>query len=206
MPLFSDEKNSFLFIHVPKTGGASVEHFFRGFFSISLFSTNLHKNNTPFRCSPQHFHAEILTEILSEKFFNNSFAVVRHPTARLVSEYKYRMNERVSNGRSILSFSDFFEKCVDDFLRNPYVLDNHIRPQSDFILNNTRVYKFEEGLQSAVENELALLCKKVPVINLPHVNNAKNKSFINNFDITEADKDKIYEFYKDDFSNFGYCL
>jgi hypothetical protein len=138
MPILYRQSDSVFFYHIPKTGGRAIEEHLRSQkVRIALHSPKLHgTDKLGFPCSPQHFHAEIVTNLFRDKtFFKLRFAVVRHPVDRMLSEYRmFDANLRVS-----------IHKWVDrSFIRystDSYYRDNHFRPQTEFIDQLTAVYR-----------------------------------------------------------------
>lgn len=64
MPIYIKDNLEILFIHIPKCAGTSIEKVLRASTSFEyLFS----KNKIDRICTPQHFHADILSNIAGEK-------------------------------------------------------------------------------------------------------------------------------------------
>ena len=92
-----------------------------------------------FPCSPQHFHGTLLEQLFGAEEFDWAFMVVRHPVGRMVSQYRYEVHRR----RQPLPAPPFFRWLRETILArrdNPYVRDNHLRPQ----------HEFEEGVRNLV--------------------------------------------------------
>ena len=92
MPIFKKGKQDLLFIHVPKTGGTSIEKLFHlsGWRTAYLDLNLKGKSFNHLRiCSPQHMHAEMLQQQLLIHKFSGIFMTVRHPYDRFRSEYAY---------------------------------------------------------------------------------------------------------------------
>jgi hypothetical protein len=140
------------FAHVPKCGGSAVEDYLaRRFGPLGLFDWSHLKRPPSERAtisSPQHLTAMQIARLFPPGIFVASFAVVRHPVSRMVSEYAY--DSKIS-GRAVAlderaDFAAWLDEALDEVGRDPTVRDNHLRPQSDFVPQDARVFAFESGL------------------------------------------------------------
>ena len=148
MPIYNCQKRrkNLLFLHVPKCGGGSVEKFFRD----NGFSEDLRCIDYRLRsyvCSPQHWHAELLAPLINVDAFDGIFSVFRDPVQRIISEYKWK----ISHPWASLGIDDWYLCCREAYAGNPYILDNHLRPQIEFLLPSTKVFMLEKGLQLLVD-------------------------------------------------------
>lgn len=155
MPLFLNEKKSVLFLHIPKTGGTTIENWLN---STNKFKTQLFFGRPleDVKVTPQHFGYDTVSKLIGD--FEESeifkFAIVRDPYERLVSEFFYRVKlGHLKLGRCP---ERFFSCWVVDTLKNaknnPHLLDNHIRPQSYFTSSDVSIYKFEDGFKEILHD------------------------------------------------------
>jgi hypothetical protein len=86
MPLYRINGKIILFIHIPKTGGTSIERALQEEGPEALFNSN---RIAGLQCPPQHFHGDILSNIIGDGFIDYAFCVVRNPIDRIVSEFFY---------------------------------------------------------------------------------------------------------------------
>lgn len=191
MPLYKIQDKLIFFVHIPKTGGTSVERALS-----SLGKVSIDKKIEGFPTPSQHFHAEIYNKLIPSDFYDLGFAIVRNPYTRLISEYRHKFS-RDKNKK--LNFDAWIKKSFSDYKNNSYIHHNHIRPQIEFLLPTLTVFKFEDGMQMCV-NEITKYCgikdqvtltreklfKKTPL-------NAKRKTF-----------ELAAKFYANDFANLAY--
>lgn len=146
MPVFETEKGLIFFSHIPKCAGMSIEKGFSGY-PTHLKNPYLHgKNQLGFPCSPQHFHAEIIQKMFNARHFQYTFSVVRNPFDRVSSEYRFRADIAKRQNREIANFDLWLQHSLQKYHADPYILDNHLRPQVQFLLPDMKVLKLEIGL------------------------------------------------------------
>lgn len=201
MPIYKKDNITFFFSHIPKTGGSSVAEIFnRHIFERKLFSGVIEP------CSLQHRHKtdqEVL-DVLSNEKIDYMFTVVRHPVDRMISEYHMRRMDRDKTGPE--DFHQFVDHVFTQYKIFPYINDNHIRPQCEFIHNGMDVFKFGDW-----ENLMNKLNQYYNFgdFKFPHMNRS-TELFTSSTYIKEEKKwepsDKtmelIKQFYKNDFEYF----
>ena len=134
MPVYTKGDVKILHIHTPKTGGSSVMNLFeQDNYKVTYFSTDKSK------CSPQHRHFELLRKNHNIKDFDYVFSTYRDPIDRLKSEYKFQFE--IHNKR-VLPFDEWVLDIFKKYQYNNFILDNHIRPQSEFYSDDMTVYPF----------------------------------------------------------------
>jgi hypothetical protein len=144
MPVFFKGSRRVLFIHVPKAGGTSIEAFFEanGFKTAYLDRGGSPESLNPVRrSSPQHMPADVLQALFDPQKFDFVFMTVRHPIRRLLSKFAM---ETLSGGTR-----DDFAPWLAEMMRrvgaDRGAMDNHLRPQADFWLPESHVFKLEDG-------------------------------------------------------------
>lgn len=156
MPVFQKGADQYLFIHIPKTGGTSIEAYIEQVTPLAL------KNSTRpngFPVTPQHYHAEILLNLFPENHFRSSFTVVRNPLDRMISEYHWRTRNKrpIAEGGTyqrrwynktlqLVDFDAWAMEILDLYENNAFINDNHLRPQAEFICHGTEIFNFENTL------------------------------------------------------------
>jgi len=84
---------------------------------------------------------------------------------------------------------------------NPFAFDGHIRPQTDFIPNNCKIFKLEDGLDKISEWLFEFIDIEVPTTRfMPHTN--KSNEMIITAD--DASRMLINSFYSSDFTALNY--
>lgn len=206
MPILTKDGRGVLFIHVPKTGGSSIEnHFVKAGWTMSYHDGRVGEGtlNNYLWCTPQHMHGAMLRENFRIDRFDAVFMVVREPIARFRSEYVWRQGKDVDT--SAHAVERWAEKIFARQKRSPFVMGNHIRPQVEFLVEGTRVFRFEDGLEPAVvalneEFDLGLPSK------LPRVRTSQKTSGVASSDveISAPLEKRLRRFYAKDIRQFGY--
>lgn len=184
MPIFL--KNKFVFIHIPKTGGTSVEEEFKSRGDNPLFFSSEYFVNSH---SPQHSTYDELNSwgLIPNDF--KIFAVIRHPYERFISEYNYRYDEFKE------PLKDFTKRFCGWF-RNEHDWDNHHLSCSDFLQNskNVEILRFENLKEDF---------KKLTGFDLTK-HEMKREKIITLQDLTDEIKERICSVWEKDFINYGY--
>lgn len=206
MPIFIKNDLSVLYIHVPKTGGGTVLQMFKenGFTVHYCDTSNITAGfNSYRRCSPQHYHADLLSATLRLERFDYAFMSVREPINRLKSEFLWRC---YANGTKEIDPNAWARHIFSRYRDNPFILDNHIRPQHEFVMGSVDVFKYEEMFTNDWYNQLSkkigLIIKK-PRRSL-HVSKDYSGRKVSNIEFDPSISKKIIDFYEIDFSEFGY--
>ncbi|MEX3016642.1 sulfotransferase family 2 domain-containing protein [Gymnodinialimonas hymeniacidonis] len=144
MPLARIGDRILFFAHIPKTGGSSVETYLDQKGAVALrFKRRMGWSET----TAQHMEARIHTRLVPDGFFDASFAVLRDPVARMVSEYRYR-RDRYERQRD---FPAWVRAAFDAYGRDQYVFDNHIRPQTEYLRPGMVLFRLEAGMDAVCD-------------------------------------------------------
>lgn len=198
-----DVEKTFLFIHVPKTGGTAIETYFRAIGLAGYFDPQTYMPVRRYlKAPPAHYDYGVLNKLFNLDALY-SFAVVRHPVQRMVSEYKWALEK--STGAGVLadkSFADYIRAMFDYYRRDENVAAGHFKPQIRFVGDKvSKIFKYEAGL----ENIIGHVLKDVGLslereVKLPVVNSTSQRKVVP----SPEDIALIQEFYAEDFMAFGY--
>ena len=206
MPVFVKDNVAILYVHVPKTGGTSIETFFveNGFYNF-FFGQNPEGADViqrVRRCSPQHMQADLLRRMFRLREFKYIFMTVRNPYTRVMSEYTMRkvaLNEP-------RDFSAWFLHAAEQYARDEHAFDNHMRPQTHFLLKSAEVFKQEDGIGPAwieqVERKTGLAFANRNVGQHQHFTTDPHDPVT----LDPTIRSRINELYKADFERFGYDM
>jgi hypothetical protein len=192
MPLYKTPSGTLLFIHVPKTGGSSIEKHLR-----SAFSESWHGEH-PMPSIPvhaQHYHGELLASLPKPHY---AFMMVRHPVDRIVSEWKWQ-SRRLMRFYRRLSFSRWLHYNLTAAARDLHYRDNHFRPQVEFKAFDAEVFRLEDGLLPVLRQLKERTGLPLPVQDIYEKKSREDAMFLSSEDYV-----RITDFYRDDFHQFGY--
>lgn len=211
--------NKLIFIHIPKTGGTSIEHtlglldkdhlfsFKRSVISMPEIAENFQglEKNIILSITPQHLTSCHLQKIVKNYDLYTKFTIIRNPYDRVVSEYHYikTMPHKIFNKYKNISFLNFLHAIFDDDNMSNFIrislFDNHLTSQYDFLscfdFNNDVYFRFEN-----IKETFEWL--KAP---MQHKNKSTNKSNYKNYYCQEAKK-IVNRAYEKDIDFFKYIF
>ena len=175
-----------LFIHIPKTGGSSVENFFTSNYSEGGLESK-HKTAKAYESEFPYEFKEYFT-----------FSIIRNPWEKCYSHYNYRARDNSQNG--FTGFSDF-KNWILRKINSPLVFQT----QFDFLKNAydeillDHIMSFEN-----LQEDFNIVCDKIgiPHSQLPHKNKTKHKHYTEYYD--EETKSIVAEKYAKDIEYFNY--
>ena len=181
--------DKFIFIHINKTGGSSIEKAL----------------NIP----PEHLTALEKIEELGRKNWERrfSFTVIRNPWDKVVSHYHYRVQiNNIDLSVRPIGFKEWVKRTYG--IQDVFYYDNPkmFMPQSDWITDhNGRVLvdfvcRFEN-----LDDDFSYVCEKLrKSTNLPHIKASKRGKYGNYYD--EETIEIVARWFSKDIERFGYCF
>jgi hypothetical protein len=200
------DKYKLIFVHIPKTGGTSIEFNFN--FKLGSYNSKKHEywGIKDKKCM-QHYLWNDYKELEPEKWkFYYKFSVVRDPYKKIISAYKW--NPVFGRNRK-KTLKEFLEKAKD-IIENDKYSDNcyfdQIMPQYKFIFDRNDNLMVDKVFKLETLNEkfnIFLDERDVDIEKLVHINKTK----IGEEPILDKEDIKIInKLYKKDFELLGYKM
>ncbi len=156
-----NHKNKFIFIHIPKTGGRSIQH--------TLLKKFNHDNNIHNIVHNPHISLKDYKEYIGDKIYKYyTFAFVRNSYEKLVSEYFYCIRMNLINTSEFSSFKKFLMKGGMS-----YSYEHHSKLQLDFIKDENIKISFIGNFKN-INSDFQKICRNINAPSLPLLH--KNKS------------------------------
>lgn len=149
MPLFTLETRKVFFVHIPKTAGSSL---YLGNLKYQGVKIDMYEQQgNP--CTAQHYELGLLEQRFPDYRSYSPFAILRDPWSRTCSEFQWSQTNPVWS-----NIDTWLDRWLCQYLKNgdTYILDNHLRPQKDFVADHVRVFvldRYDQAL-SYVEQVL----------------------------------------------------
>lgn len=200
MPVYRLGTTNVLFIHIPKTAGMAIgEHL--GKAGPSVFEERIRFRGGTF--GPRHQPAAVLEKVFFPEMIDYAFMVVRHPVARLVSEYRYQRRTgliQLSRLR-LLGFDAWLAYALHRLRADPDYRVGHFRPQTAYECFGCEVFRYEDGLDKVMHR-----LSQVTGVGLSATTPPRNVSVQREVRISSGSLDLIGRTYAGDFDRFGYAV
>jgi hypothetical protein len=202
-----NHKHKFIFIHIPKTGGTSIE---------AMFDPKAPSRDVQYKhwSLSDYFEQK---EYISEYF---SFSFVRNPWSLTVSMYNYLWHSnynfpKVSRSNPKykfifnLSFKDFIlhQKFQSGTLKSGDIFSDKINTknlfQLDFVTHNNKLVDFIGKFEN-LQQDFDTICEKIGIARqeLPHENKTNRKHYTEYYD--NETREIVAQKYAKDIEYFGY--
>ena len=199
----------YIFIHIPKTGGTSIESLLRTPDCIWTSTTPFFINKQHIT-HPQHFTLSEVEKILPANHFESflKFSIVRNPWDRMLSYWSMiNTSPRQPTPLKGLSFKDFVCKYLRGLIPGAARDDWHVLSANKVMSAYEDVFQTEVGLAFDVadmEVMLPCLCDYLGIeeVTLPRKNVTVHKHFSEYYD--NYMQYIVRELYKEDINIFGY--
>jgi len=208
MPYFHNSSVNLLLLHIPKTGGTSLQYYFRNKYGILLnrYSLYTYQKHEFFEgISFQHQTYKSIKE--NRGYFNVDFdnleiiSVVRNPYHRIISDMLFvKMISEDTTPDEVLN------KLKDEYLPNMYNSehDNHRIPQYMFLLNEN--YELLKNVTILKTETLSEDMKKIGYVDFEnhHYKTSIHRDYMDF--LNEMSINLINKYYEKDFQYFDYKM
>jgi hypothetical protein len=185
MPIFNNE---ITFIHIPKSGGTTIERFLQSKgYKMSLFTSTgsiFINGHTPQHCTYRELNE---LNLITDKVFT----IVRNEVDRTISEYKYVKNMRPDISSKFNNFDEF----LDLFLNkdNSLMFDFHNLSNKEFLVDETGY------INDKIEVIDFFDIKKIEdYLGINGLSNFHEMSFVDDIEISEIQIQRIKDYYEID--------
>lgn len=198
MPYIEHGGKRILFVHIPKTGGTSIESWLSSVAPLKLFNPIPPRS---LRVTPQHLRMTDIEAMFGADYFDFVFAIVRDPYKRIESEFKMRTERSADVIASKGRFQSWLDRVLNKAKTDPFFLDGHLVPQWDFLTEACTIYRFEDGIGEIIKDVAEKTGLPLPH-EIPHHRGSKPQQVEINWTAhgTIATNQK----YRADFENLGY--
>jgi chondroitin 4-sulfotransferase 11 len=182
-----DHKHKFIFIHLFRTGGTSIEKNFK------------HRkwDHRKYSAYIKQFGAEVWTEYFT-------FSFVRNPWSRVLGHYMWRKQKATDIRKGDdLSFRDWVLQFENN-IKGPQSLGDKGIPQYEELFSaGVQLVDFIGRFEN-LQQDFNIVCDKIgiPRKQLPHVNKTRHKHYTDYYD--DETREIVAERYAKDIEYFGY--
>ncbi|MDU8928476.1 sulfotransferase family 2 domain-containing protein [Alisedimentitalea sp. MJ-SS2] len=199
-------RRGFVFVHIPKTGGKSVRKALRAYTLnpserfVQYFATRTSRRDVyGIDVATSHATARRLRNIIGSDTWHEfySFAFVRNPWSRVVSEYHFHKKRPDSAYHDLAT-----NGTLEDFVTHLHA--KGAGQQVDFVYDDdgNQIVDFVGKVENYAE-DFARVCARLRVVAaLPHKNQTRHGSYRD--ELTPMARDLVSELYADDIAAFSY--
>ena len=204
-----DHEHKFIFIHIPKTGGTSIEQFFKPDILPDVRNYDCFYGwDKKHKFWRQHATMQQINDLYEKDLTGYfKFGFVRNPWSRALSDFIWMTEVHTPFIKG--SFVDYLLlrnnfKRIMIKQRRKYRMD-HIIPQSDFLFDaDGNLLVDFIGRFENLQEDFNTICDKIgiPRQKLPHKNKSKHKHYTEYYD--DETRSIVAEKYAKDIEYFGY--
>lgn len=197
-----------VFIHIPKCAGTTIEKMLGTCTPEEFFDFKKVPVGNERMLLQHSTYLELKTALNIEWKNFYVFSVVRNPYSRLVSAYTYRKSIILNGSNSELGdFSSFVQYLNMEKNTRCNVFNRHLETQSSFLKDETgnispiiKIFKTED-MKECMSN-----IKDITGVSFSNLYWSKRSPISEEYQkvYTPETKEIVYNFYKEDFDNFGY--
>jgi len=194
-------KRKLIFVHIPKTGGTTVEKRLNLTNLDNLYSTTLFQNGRTL----QHMTWDKYKDKFPEKYKTyTTFSIVRNPYTRFLSSYMWMPPQSKLGKLSGQTIEEFIEEAalcnmIKNYFKNPFF--EHFLPQWKYIYDSNNNLMIDALFyQEKYHNIDTFLKKKFNCHSTTTFEIGNQHKPI----LTKENKRKIFLIYKKDFELLGY--
>jgi hypothetical protein len=215
-----------IFVHIPKTGGSSVEEFIMNYYGykrnecllVHGFGIDLASGEAEFVPYPiMHYKLKTILRIAecNKTTIDNSwtiFSIVRNPYYKFLSDLFFSHYSNLKHNYHMLpdnAKSMYLDSCIDEYFNHPTKKNYHsyhsLEQYKFFedVDTNYQIFKFEEGLENIIKKLGFEIKEKFPhLLNIPTIFNVPKPNYSKM--LTPYLVEIINAKYKKDFEIFGY--
>ena len=188
------KNKKFVFIHIPKTGGSSIEKCLKKYSTDKITGNEnnvqviCNKTNNNYKHATLQQHKNIYGDIISDYF---KFTVIRNPWDRLISLWHWGGNGNFNKKKFINKIKT---RSKEQGAWAPMV--NYICKDNKILVD--KIVRFEN-----LDKEFHQTMNKMDIkITLPHINKTKHRNYTSYYD--DELKTIIEQYYKKDIELFNY--
>jgi len=192
-------KHKFVFIHIPKTGGTTIEKLFNLHGYENAGDNNILNTDIMWGQGTQHLtYTKLVSDASRDISGYFSFAFVRNPWDRMVSEFFWRRRDS----------KRLHKRNLNQFLRRIHKYrwcTEHFHPQSKFVCDKDENCQVDFiGKYENFQEDFNIVCDRIgiPRQELPHLNATKHKHYTEYYD--DETRQIVAEKYAKDIEYFGY--
>ncbi len=201
MPIYKFGEKLIYFSHVPKAGGTTIERYLGELADHEMMKSTDRRvfrgRQSILNLPPQHITAQQAEDLFSCGAFHGIFVMVRDPVERMISEYRFRKPWGGIHGQ--LSFPRWVRTMLPASRKEPYLLDGHFIPQTEFLVEGASVFRLENG----TEPLRAWLSERLER-EMPDFPERLNASQAPRPELDDGTRAFIANHYRQDYERFGY--